>query len=592
MDLLKTKIRSLWQRVKALWPFFAFLKRMKSDQYKANKRLVYSLSPRKIPGREQIKHLNKFLNRREIIIVKICFLVVLVNLVYLGVVFLKNHLVYLPLPGGEYREGVIGYPKTINPLYAINRDVDADLSRLIYSSLFKYDENGRLVEDLVEKMEVGANGQEYLIKIKEGVKWHDGSSLTVDDVIFTFNLIKTPEYSSPLRSSFSVVEAEKVDEFSLKFILTEAYAPFPELLTFGILPKAFWGKIESNNAALSELNLKPVGSGPYKFKAFLKNKDGYLKEYQLVVNEDYYGGKPYIKNITLVFFVNYQEAIRALNDGKIMGLGGLPFESRGELLAQNSLRFNELARPRVFSLFFNAKNNKVLAEKDVRVALAQALNKDRIISDVFFGIYRREDGPILKHNFAYNEEIKKYEYSPAEAAETIKAKPLKTVLTVVDSGGNVAVAEKIKNYWEKAGVEISLKVINGEQAIELVKNRDFEIILYGESVGGDPDVYAFWHSSQAASQGLNLSAYSNSIVDTLLTEARVEVDPASRIAKYKKFQEIVAADLPAIFLYSPTYTYIQDKALRGFTGTAIIDPADHFSGVSNWYLKTKKKLIW
>ena len=139
---------------------------------------------------------------------------------------------------------------------------------------------------------------------------------------------------------------------------------------------------------------------------------------------------------------------------------------------------------------------------------------------------------------------------------------------------------------------VTLKVISGEQAADTIKNRDFEILLYGESVGGDPDVYAFWHSSQIGAKGLNLAGYSNPEVDKLLTDARETTVLADRIAKYKKFQEDITADVPVIFLYSPTYTYVQSNKIQGFSGTTIIEPADRFDSIANWYLKTSKKLTW
>ena len=592
MDSLKNKTASSRRRARATWSFFGFLKKPPFSQEDLDKKLVYSLSPRKIPTGDQIKHIKKFLNPREFLIVKICALVILVNVIYLGVSFIKRHLEYLPAAGGEYVEGVVGYPKAVNPLYAVNPDIDGDLSRLIYSSLFKYDQNGNLTADLAENTDISADGKEYTIKMKSNIKWHDGTELTADDVLFTLNLIKDPLYRSPLRSALAGVNAEKIDDRTIKFTLSDAYAPFKEMLTFGILPKDLWENINPDSAVLADLNLKPIGSGPYKFKSLVKNKDGELKEYRLTVNENYYGQKPYIKDISFKFFTDYSEAIKALNDNQVAGLSYLPFNYRKELLAQDSLNFHELVQPQIVSLFFNRDKNKALADKDIRVALASALDKDGIINDVFSGVYKRADGPILSGNFAYDEAITKYAYSPETAAATIKNKPLTVVLTVVDSGSNIAVAEKIKAYWEKAGATVTIRAISGEQAVSIVTDRDFEILLYGESVGGDPDVYAFWHSSQIGAKGLNLAAYNNAEVDKLLVEGRTITDVSERIARYKKFQEIITNDLPVIFLYSPTYTYVQEHQLKGFSGTTVIEPADRFNGVSSWYLKTSKKINW
>ncbi len=557
-----------------------------------DKKLVYSLSPRKIPSGRQFRHLPKFLKPKEYLAVKICLLLIIVNLVYLGIIFINRHLEYFPKAGGTYTEGLVGYPKTINPLYATNRDVDADLSRLIYSSLFVYDADGRLANDLADSYSIGAEGKEYTVKLKDNVFWHNGDRLTADDVIFTFELIKNPAYRSPLVPELTNINAEKIDDETIKFSLGQAYGPFLELLTFGILPKNLWQNISPEAAALNALNLKPVGSGPYKFVSLIKDSAGDLKEYHLTVNLTYYGAKPYLTNIIFKFFPSYPEAIKAFNDNQLDGLGYLPFELRSSLLAQNSLFLHELVRPQIVAVFFNQNKNKSLADKAVRVGLAEALNKDQLIKEAFAGVYVSADGPLPSSSFAYNDALTKYSYDPGAAVDTFKNKPLSLALTVIDSGSNVAVAQAIKTYWEDSGVKVDLKIIPSDQAASIIKNRDFEVLFYGETVGGDPDIYAFWHSTQTGANGLNLAGYANSEADKLLTTGRLSADLDERLAAYKKLQEIITTDLPAIFLYSPTYTYVQTKEVQGFSGTVAVSPADRFAGVSFWYIKTYKKLAW
>jgi peptide/nickel transport system substrate-binding protein len=587
----KTKTILFWKRISRSFAFFGKKKRPLFSQAEIDRRLVYNLSPRKIPSASQFKHLPKFLGNKEKLIIRICLLVAAVNVIFLGTTFIRRHLQYLPVVGGEYVEGVVGYPKTINPLYDTNRDVDSDLSSLIYSSLFRYDQNGQLVPDLAENLEI-ANGKEYTIRIKEGAKWHNGSYVTADDVLFTIAAIQDDNYRSPLRSSLVGVTAEKIDDRTIKLSLGSAYAPFLEVLTFGILPKEIWQDVSPSAASLSELNLKPVGSGPYEFKSLIKNKDGDLKEYNLVANDDYYGAKPYITKVRFSFFPSYQEAISALNDSKIDGLGYLPFEHRSELVAKDSFAWHELIRPQIISLFFNQEKDKALADKVVRSSLARALDKEKLIQDVFGGAYQRADGPIMSSSFAYNSQLKTYPYAPVEAAAEIKGRLASTTITVIDAGNNVAVASQVKLYWEAIGVAVELKMIPGERAADIIKNRDFEVLLYGESVGGDPDVYAFWHSSQIGPKGLNLASYNNQDVDKLLVEARETTDTAVRQAKYQEFQNKIAEDIPAIFLYSPTHTYIQNKKLKGFSGTMAVDPSGRLAGISEWYLKVNKKLAW
>jgi peptide/nickel transport system substrate-binding protein len=590
---LKTKIfKSLARGYQALSLFGIKKKSRLISQSEIDKKLVYSLSPRKIPTGNQFKHLSKFLNPKENLLIKIFGLVALINIIYLGIVFVRQHLQYTPAYGGVYTEAIVGYPKTINPLYASSRDVDNDLSRLIYSSLFEYNDAGVVVPDLATSYQVSEDGKEYTIVLQTNAKWHNGDLVSADDVIFTLNLIKDENYRSPLRMKLINVNAEKIDAQTLKFILPEAYAPFLEMLTFGIMPKSIWENISPDSASLADLNLKPIGSGPYKFKSLIKSKSGDLKEYHLEANEDYYGKTPYIQNINFKFFADYTEPIKSFDNNQLDGLSYLPFIERSSLLVKDSANMFELIRPQIVGIFFNKDKNKALADKDFRISLAKAINKEALNHDIFSGVYQLADGPILKNSPYYNNNVTRYNYSAEEAKAGLAGKLSKIVLTVIDLNSNVAVANKIQADWSAVGLQVELKIIPLEQAATIIKNRDFEAILYGQVVGGDPDVSAFWHSTQIGAKGLNIAGYNNEEVDKLLTEAKGNVSATDRKVKYDRIQEIISSEIPVIFLYSPTYTYVQSKKIKGFSGQAIIEPADRFSQVSDWYIKTHKKLTW
>ena len=591
MTSLKHKIFPYLAKAKQALGFFLFSKTSgRLSQMDIDKKLVYSLSPRKIPSGRQLKYLPRFLNTRENRILKICAVIILANLIYLGFFLSGKYLKSVPVSGGLYTEAVIGYPKAINPLYAASRDVDNDLSRLIYSSLYHYDATGSLIADLATDYILSEDKKEYVITIKSGVKWHNGGELTADDVVFTFNLIQNENYRSPLRLELVGVNIEKIDDTTIKFVLPEPYAPFLEMLSFGIMPKVVWENIGPDAAVLADLNLKPIGSGPYKFQSLSKNKDGDLREYRLEVNKDYYGQVPYIEEINFKFYTDHAEAIAAFNGGHLDGLSVLPFEYRADLAVKDSTRIYNLLRPQIFGIFFNQTNNKALEDKNIRIALAKAIDKDSLVSEIFADVYQTADGPILKTNQAYGGNIENYNYNPEEAKIFLADKNLTIKLAAIDVNNNASVAEKIKTYWEAVGVTVSLDIFPLEQASNMVRNREFEILLYGQSVGGDPDVFAFWHSSQIGTKGLNLAAYKNTEVDQLLTEARSTASGEERIAKYQRFQEILTADIPTIFLYSPAYTYVHNRRVKGFEGRAVFEPADRFSLVSSWYIKTKKTL--
>lgn len=149
-------------------------------------------------------------------------------------------------------------------------------------------------------------------------------------------------------------------------------------------------------------------------------------------------------------------------------------------------------------------------------------------------------------------------------------------------------AELIAGFWQEIGVKVNIKYVSAKDiSRDVLKTRNYDILLYGEIVGSDPDPYPFWHSSQASYPGLNLSVYVNRSVDTLLEQARAMTDDTKRAEAYVKFQEAILSDIPAIFLYMPTYTYAAISDVQGIDTKKISQPADRFSDVASWYMKTK-----
>jgi peptide/nickel transport system substrate-binding protein len=614
-----------------------YLKNQDTEEINADKDLVYSLTASKIPRREQFKYLFSFFNPRERIIFKIAILILLASLAYLTIGFYNNNLITLPKSGGVYREGSASYPQSINPLYASARDIDSDLARLIYSSLFSYDETGRLRSDLVESWQSSADGKEYSFKLRENVKWHNGNILTIEDVVFTFNLIKNPDFRSPLRTSLSGINIEKIDDFNFRLILAEPYADLLHLLTFGIMPRFAWESVIAEAAIISELNLKAIGSGPYQFDSLVKSKGGEMKEYHLVVNSDYYGPKPYINKIVFKFFPDYNQVLRALNSNEIEGASYLPEDLLSDVLARHSLNFHYLKLPQINSIFFNQVKSDFLKDIKVRQALNYAIDRETLFDEVLSLGGFRVDGPILSPDFAkdFGQEI--YNLDLEKARELLREAGFKNIVSteadfvaeelsaeieainkysqeknlnkidswwlsennqilqfrfLVSLNAKNELVSLLQKNWEDFGVRIFVEQVSNEDVLNKLSENDFDLLFYGQAVDMDPDIAAFWHSSQIGDGSFNITSYKNKEVDSLLIEARQATNFDERFQKYDKVQQIIIADLPAIFLYSPSYIYIQDKKVRGFSVSFISSPSDRFANINNWYLSTKKRFNW
>jgi peptide/nickel transport system substrate-binding protein len=389
------------------------------DHKQVNKKLIYNLAPSKIPSFKQLKHVKKFLNSKEKRWINILSLLIVISITVLAWNFYNNNLETVPSFGGEYSEGLVGSPKYINPLYAFS-DVDSDLSFLIYSSLFKYNGNGDLKYDLITDYEIKESGKVYILKLRDDVYFHDGEKLTANDVVFTINAIKNPDFRSPLRNVFSGVSVEKQGDYTIKLSLSEAYAGFEELLTFGVLSERIWLNINPENANLAQQNIMPVGSGPYQFDSLSKNKEGDIKEYHLLANEDYYNNAPYIENLNFRFYPDFYSLNAALNNDEVEGISYISNANKKDIIVQNSIKFHDLFVSQITSIFFNQDNNNALKSQNFRKALALAMNKDDILDTVFGEAVRKIDTPILPENFAFNHDIDAYAYDIDKAKKLLE----------------------------------------------------------------------------------------------------------------------------------------------------------------------------
>lgn len=570
-----------------------------------DKKLVFALSKSRVPTWSQLKYLPKYFVRSEKFILLGLAIVILASLGFLGVKLSLEKMEIVPDFGGEYVEGLVGAPQYVNPILAQTNDVDMDLSRLIFSGLFKYDAAQVLTPDLAEKFEVSDDKRVYTIYLKDNLTWHDGEKLTAGDVVFTVSLIKDQFFRSPLYAGFRGVAAEIVDDKTLKFTLDEAYAPFLGMLTFGILPEHLWYNIPAQSANLAEYNIKPIGSGPFKFKSLTKDKSGGIKVYTLVSNENFYGKKPYLEKLIFKFYSDYDSAATALLNQNIEAISFLPEETEASLQSKKIIKYS-LSLPQYTAIFFDQKNNEFLKDAVVRKALALAIDKNKIVNEALGGKAEVIDGPILPGYVGYSPDLKKIAFDQGFAKDNLEKagyklaegetfrkkgdKVLKIVLTTVDRPEYNRVADIIKTNWEEIGVQVELNTIPSTKIQrEIIKPRAYESLMLGTILGFDPDPYPFWHSSQIEDPGLNLSLYANRNIDKLLEEARQTDKAEERAKKYLDFQNILADDIPAIFLYSPRYTYVVSAEVLGVDVARISVPSDRFAGISNWYKETKRQ---
>jgi len=556
------------------------------------------LSRRILPTKNQAKQLKYFLSSREKKIIIISILLISLSIVWLFVRIVGVHFVKVPKHGGEYTEGLVGSIQYLNPILCQANDVDRDISRLIFSGLFKININGELENDLISNYIISDDKKTYVFILKNGVLWHDGTKLSTDDIGFTLHLIQNTEFNSPLYKTFQGVGFEKISDNSFKLILAEPFGPFLSTLTFGVMPEHLWQAVNPENASLSELNKKPIGTGPFEYKSFKKDSAGYIKQYNLVIFKDYYSSVPYLDKISFKLFPDSDLAFQALKNNQIDGVSYISPSNLKSIRDSNNFNVYDFNMPQYSALFFNPKKQALLKDENIRKALYLSINKQELAQEIG-----------TKEEIAYGPldfiiSPGKDEYNIEQSAELLKEagwvledkilkkdeQEFELTITSVDNNEYISILQYIKKQWNKLGIVTNLEIIPKQKiATQIIEPREYEILLFGQILSYDPDPYPFWHSSQTKI-GLNLSIFANLSIDEALESARKVTSFEERLKKYQDFQNVLKQEHLAIFLFRPTHHYALNNKIRGVDTKVIYLPADRFFNISNWYIKTKKLL--
>lgn len=530
----------------------------------------------------------------------------------------QSFLVEFPAYGGQLKEGIIGSPRFINPILAMS-DADRDMTSLIYSGLMKSDSEGNLVPDLAESHDISKDGLVYKFKLRSDAYFHNGEKVTADDVEFTINKTQDSALKSPKRANWDGVTVKKLNEREIEFVLKQPYSPFLENATLGILPKKIWMNFDSDQFPFSLYNIEPVGSGPYKVNSLKKDSYGIPAYYILASFNKYASGAPYIKKLLINFYQNEKSLIDAFRNGDIESMSAVSSQNAEILKNESGLKTIRAPLPRIFGVFFNQNQAPVLANKEVREALSEAIDKGRMVKEVLNGYGIEIDSPIPPD---LTDDKKNSESEADKKQESAASKTEKALAMLQDKGWKMNMEEKIlekkvknetqqlrfsistsntpelkkaaeiaKEEWEKLGAKVEVKIFEpGDLNQNVIRPRKYDALLFGEIVGRDLDLFAFWHSSQRKDPGLNIALYANSKADKLLEDARKIENRSDRMQKYRQFEDEVAKDSPVVFLYSPDFIYIIPEKIKGYSIGQVITPVDRFLNVNEWYIDTEK--VW
>lgn len=500
--------------------------------------------------------------------------------------------------GGVYVEGVIGNISTLNPLLAASEPEQA-VSRLLFSSLYNYDVTGALHTDLAESMTV-KDDKVYTIKLRNAV-WHDGKKLTAEDVVYTINLIKNPQVRSPLRVNWLDISARAIDDSTVEFMLPAVYAGFSHALTFPVIPKHILQSVSPSSMREADFSGNPVGSGPFAVKRVQTSESTSSTDVvRMEPNTRYYGAVSTLSRLELRSYGNESLLVKAVNSGEVSAASGLSLSAADNIKSKQYSTKHWLLNKGVYLLMNN--RSQTLQDARVRQALRYATDTSSIRATVGDNVARL-DTPILQSQIAqklpaapdYN--LDKAKALLKEAGWTYNqgqwkgkdGRPLAVAVTTSSGRDEYKkIVDALKQQWSKLGVDVQLREIDTSSTTtsfvqSVLQPRDYDALLYELELGADPDVFAYWHSSQASASGYNFANYSNRTVDNDLVGGRSRTNSALRAAKYIQFVNQWLNDAPAIGLYQSVGSYVLNN------GASIVEPRgslntmnDRYADVTTW----------
>lgn len=500
--------------------------------------------------------------------------------------------------GGTYTEGMVGTVKNLNPLFS-GGTLEDSTARLIFNGLLRYDTDGKLVSDLATSWDVDESRKVYTVKLRPNVRWHDGQTFTAKDVVFTIGAIQNSETRSTLFASWQGVKVSAVNRQEVKFELPAPFAPFPRALTVSILPEHLLADLRADKLRTSSFNTSPVGTGPFVFST-LRSGKGKEQQVELSSNTAYFRGQPKLDRFVIHTYADDESLSAALREREITAAVDLKSETIAGFTKDTSIRSADIPLDSgVFAFFKTSSSN--LSDAKVRVALAQAINRQSILR-LFQTRYAPLKTPLLDSQLGYDATYAQ-QTNIAEAqkaldaagwvkqANGIRAKggvPLELGLTTVNSAQYSALVGELQKQWAAIGVVIKPQLLTSEQLQQnALGAHTYDILLYGISIGHDPDVYAYWHSSQARTGGLNFSEWKSARADASLEVARTRLESVLREARYKTFQDEWMNSAPAVALYQPRANYSYHKNATGFVPFASNSAADRLTNVEDWTVSTR-----
>ncbi len=535
-------------------------------------------------------------SRKEILLFLTAAIFFIASSVLLTVALVDEYTIQIPHTGGELREGIVGQISLINPILAQDNTPDGDITALVFAN----------IPTIAERIKYSDDFKTWNVRIREDARWHNGTAITSDDIIFTIQTIKNPQAASPLFDIWKNISVQRISEREIEFHLLDSYALFENILReLRPIPKQLFADIAPANIKLSVYNLRPLGSGPYAYTELTKRDDGFISSYTLSAADTftYTDTPPLIDTLTFMFFEHESQRIDAFNSGAIDSFG--TFDP--EVLETISINKNiyDIPTRRYYALFFNTTAYGTQISQSLRDDLIHSIDTQALITDIFNAHADPIRGPL-------DVVIPPTEQSPSAAIhfeESLAAagweqrdttwgrmngdmwEEFSPTITVPDTPLLTQLAHRIASQWKQYGINATVAVTDPQVLSEdILPSRDYEILLFGNILLKNPDPSSFWHSNEIFHPGQNFSLLQDDVLDTLLAELkRSYPDTQEYVDLLYGVNEQIQSHAPAAFLLSPHYLYITSSRIPSLRFPQKISfTHDRFEYITSWYIKTTR----
>ena len=503
-----------------------------------------------------------------------------------------------------FREGVVGSLSRLNPLFAHLNPVDADISSLIFEGLFAINDYGEVVPRLAADLVISSDGLEYVVILREDIKWQNGMPFSADDVIYTMGLLSEADEGLPLPNPefWRTVETQKLTDHLVRFRLAQPFSSFPYLLTIGLLPKHALRGTTAAELARHPFNLSPIGTGAFQLGKLVGSLEGGVSAAQLLASP-VFSARPeaasgyFFREIWFQLYPDADAATSAFLTGELDAMANPRLPDDGRLPPDSRLYAQTDGTLGI--LIFNW-NVEPFAERRLRQALSLSLNVPQLVAAHLESAATYADSPYSPGSAAYQPQAFWNTYDPAQAQSLLDdaaanegaadnadadstgadAWPGFTLL-LEDKPELRALGNAIAAQWRLLGLDVSVEAVGAADLRNRLETGRFAAALVRQRIGADPDLFRFWHPAQHGS-GWNYGAASDVATAELLEFARAEIYGIRRAHFYQQFQLAFAEGAIARPIYYPLFSYALRDTVKGVQLGFMSTPADRFRGIQSW----------